>query len=97
MEKSMAAKQRAVVTVLGKDRTGIIYHVSKVLYEHGANIVDLSQTVLAEMFNMVMLVDLLDETTPFESLSTALTALGEDIGLQVRIQRMDIFDAMHKI
>lgn len=93
----MAAKQRAVVTVLGKDQTGIIYHVSRVLYEHGANIVDLSQTVLAEMFNMVMLVDLLDEAIPFDTLSGALAALGEEIGMQIRIQRMDIFDAMHKI
>lgn len=93
----MAKTERAVVTVLGKDQSGIIYHVSRVLYEHGVNIADLSQTVLDEMFNMVMIVELPGADFSFDALSEALSALGQEIGKQIRIQRMDIFNAMHRI
>ncbi|MDR1600328.1 MAG: ACT domain-containing protein [Oscillospiraceae bacterium] len=85
----------AVVTVLGRDRKGIIAKVSAALYEHGANILDLSQTVLDDMFNMVMLVDIGD--TDFNAVQTRLEALGRDIGQQIRIQRGEIFDAMHRV
>ncbi len=89
---------RAVVTVLGKDRTGIIYNVSKVLYEKNANIIDLSQTVLQEeIFSMVMLVDLDDITCDFAVLKDELDRLGTAIGLSIRIQQEDIFNAMHNI
>lgn len=89
--------QRAVVTVLGKDQTGIIYHVSRVLYEHRINIVDVSQSVVDDMFHMVMIVDFLPDSGSFPAVSDALMALEESIGKQVKIQRMEIFDAMHRI
>ena len=91
----MEKKNTAVVTVVGKDTIGIIARVSAVLAEHQANILDISQTVLSDMFNMIMLVDV--SCCDFGALEDGLTALGADIGLQIRIQRSEIFDAMHRI
>ncbi len=88
---------RAIVTVIGKDRTGIIAAVSAALADTGANILDISQTVLAEYFAMIMLVDLAKITTSFNELKTVLDQKGEEIGVQVRIQREEIFNAMHRI
>ena len=85
----MDKKNKAVVTVVGNDTIGIIARVSAALAAHNANILDISQTVLSGMFNMMMIVDV--------SLSAALSALGAELGLQVRIQRSEIFDAMHRI
>lgn len=88
---------RAIVTVIGKDRTGIIAAVSNALADTGANILDISQTVLAEYFAMMMLVDLSKISTSFNELKTVLDQKGEEIGVQVRIQREEIFNAMHRI
>ncbi len=89
---------RSVVTVLGKDKTGIIYNVSKVLYEKNANIEDLSQTVLQnQIFSMVMLVDIDNITCDFSELKEELDQLGTAIGMNIRIQQEDIFNAMHSI
>jgi ACT domain-containing protein len=88
---------RAIVTVIGKDRTGIIAAVSAALADTGANILDISQTVLAEYFAMIMLVDLAKLGVTFNELKALLDAKGEDIGVQVRIQREEIFNAMHRI
>lgn len=88
----------SVVTVLGKDKKGIIYNVSKILYECNANIIDLSQTVMQnEIFSMVMLVDTSDINCDFAELKDKLDRLGTVIGLSVRIQQEDIFNAMHNI
>lgn len=89
---------RAVVVVLGNDRPGIIYHVSKILYEKNANIVDIDQTVLQnEIFTMVMLVDLENINCDFAVLKEDLNNLGNSIGVSIRIQQEDIFNAMHSI
>lgn len=88
---------RAVVTVLGKDKTGIIYNVSKVLAERNANIDDLSQTVLQDIFSMVMIVDLDKINCDFTVLKEELEQCGQRIDLDVRIQREDIFNSMHSI
>lgn len=88
---------RAVVTVLGFDRKGIIAQVSRVLYENDVNILDISQTVLSELFNMVMLVDISAPGCSFEELSVQLNSLGERLGLQIRVQRNEIFEAMYQI
>ena len=89
--------KKAVVTVLGIDSKGIIARVSAILFENDANILDISQTVLADYFNMVLVADISSEICVFEKLSSELTALGEKMGLQIRIQRSEIFDAMHRI
>ena len=91
----MEKKNQAVVTVLGKDTTGIIAKVSGVLFEHGANILDISQTVLSGMFNMIMIVDF--TLSEFAAISAALSDLGAQLGLEIRIQRSESFDAMHRI
>ena len=91
----MEKKNTAVVTVVGNDTVGIIARVSAVLSQHEANILDISQTVLSGMFNMIMIVDI--SLSAFAQLSDSLTVLGNEMGLQIRIQRSEIFDAMHRI
>ena len=88
---------KAIVTVIGKDRVGIIALVSQLLAERGVNVLDISQTVLQDYFTMIMLVDASGCTVPFASLASELAAEGESRGLQIRIQREDIFNAMHRI
>lgn len=89
---------KAVVTVVGYDRTGIVYHISKVMYEAGVNILDLSQTIMQdEMFTMIVMVDLSGASCDFETLRRRLEAEGRSIGVEARIQNNEIFDAMHHI
>ena len=88
---------RAIVTVIGKDQVGIIASVCALLAEHNVNVLDISQTILQDYFTMIMLVDASACTEPFASLAGELAAEGEEHGLQIRIQREDIFNAMHKI
>ncbi len=88
---------RAIVTVIGKDQVGIIAKVCTLLSGSNINILDISQTILQESFTMVMLVDLAAASLPLAELSTLLAQTGTDMGLSIRIQREDIFDAMHKI
>ena len=91
----MEKKNTAVVTVVGNDTIGIIARVSAVLARHEANIQDISQTVLSGMFNMIMIVDI--SLSRFGDLKDDLDALAGELGLQIRIQRSEIFDAMHRI
>ena len=91
----MEKKNTAVVTVVGNDTIGIIARVSAALARHDANILDISQTVLSGMFNMMMIVDF--SLSRFEALSDELAQAGAQLGLEIRIQRSEIFDAMHRI
>ena len=88
---------KAIVTVIGKDQVGIIAGVCTRLAEHGVNVLDISQTVLQDYFTMIMLVDASQCTEPFANLAGKLAGEGESHGLQIRIQREDIFNAMHRI
>ncbi len=88
---------KAIVTVLGKDTVGIIAAVCALLSEHGVNVLDISQTILQEYFTMVMMVDVSACNTSFADLAAALEQAGEERGLSIRIQREDIFNAMHRI
>ena len=88
---------RAIVTVVGKDQVGIIAGVCNTLANEKINVLDISQTIMQGFFTMMMVVDLSQCTTSFEDLSHALQSFGEERGLSIRIQREDIFDAMHKI
>jgi ACT domain-containing protein len=88
---------RAIVTVIGKDRVGIIADVCAILAQNKVNILDISQTVMQEYFTMIMLVDMLKEGVPFDELSSILNDAGRELGLSIRIQREDIFNAMHRI
>lgn len=88
---------RGIITVIGKDRVGIIAAVSNILADANVNILDITQTTLQDIFTMMMLVDLTDPNITFDSLAKKLNDKGEEMGLSVRIQREDIFNAMHRI
>ena len=88
---------RAIVTVIGKDRVGIIASVTNLLSQYGVNVLDISQTVLQEYFTMIMLVDASQCAVPFAQLATLLKDAGEEMGMQIRAQREDVFNAMHRI
>ena len=88
---------RAIVSVIGKDQVGIIANVCSLLSSHQVNVLDISQTVLQEYFTMVMLVDLSACTASIGEMSDLLEQAGREQGLSIRIQRVDIFNAMHRI
>ena len=88
---------RAIVTVIGKDRVGIIAEVCALLARNNVNVLDISQTVLQEYFTMIMLVDTGACAASFTELRDALRQAGEAQALDIRIQREDIFNAMHRI
>jgi ACT domain-containing protein len=86
---------KAVITVIGKDKTGIIYKVSKILYEANINIEDISQTVMQDYFTMIMLVSG-SEKLHIEQIREKFSDLAGE-GLSIQIQKTEIFDVMHKI
>ena len=88
---------RAIVTVIGTDRVGIIAAVTNLLSRYDVNVLDISQTVLQEYFTMIMLVDAAACTVPFAELANLLKDEGEKMGMQIRAQREDVFNAMHRI
>ena len=88
---------KAIVTVVGKDQVGIIAGVCNTLADNRINVLDISQTIMEGYFTMMMVVDLAACKTPFDQLRTILKDYGEGRGLSIRIQREDIFDAMHKL
>jgi len=87
----------AIVTVIGEDKVGIIAAVCTLLATNNVNIMDITQTILQGSFTMVMAVDVGKAKVPLLDLSTQLSGLADEMGLSIRIQREDIFDAMHRI
>lgn len=88
---------RAVVTVTGKDKKGIIAKVSTFLSERGANIEDISQTILGEYFAMIMIVDVSSVQVELSALAKDCGELGKQIGMSIYLQHEDVFNAMHTI
>ena len=88
---------KAIVTVIGKDRVGIIAAVCALLSEKNVNVLDISQTILQDYFTMIMLVDASQANVPFAQLKEELAQAGQERNLDIRIQREDIFNAMHRI
>ena len=88
---------KAIITVLGKDQAGIIARISACLYRHNLNILDITQTILSGYFTMVMMVDLGAMDVSFGGMTDELKKLGDEIGLEIRMQRSEIFDAMHRL
>lgn len=88
---------KCVVSVLGKDRSGIVAAVATALAECGANIDDISQTILGEIFSMTMLVTLDLGVADFNAVQERLDAVGTELGVQVIIQREDVFRFMHEV
>ena len=88
---------KAVITVIGKDKTGIIFGVTSVLSENDVNIMDINQTIMQEFFTMIMLVDLKGMKVEFEELKKKLEKKAEEIKVTIRIQHEDIFNCMHEV
>lgn len=88
---------KAIITVVGKDAKGIIAKVCTYLAENDVNILDITQTIIDGFFNMMMIADITAVQKPFEALASDLSELGTHIGVQVKCQREDIFDKMHRI
>ena len=88
---------KAIVTVVGKDTVGILAKVSSACVEHNANIIDVTQSVMKDIFSMVMLIDISDLTDDFAALQQALFDLGDKIGMKIHVMHEDIFNSMHHI
>ncbi len=91
------AQNRAIITVLGSDRSGIVAAVTGVLSEHDANILDISQTILQGIFTMTMLVDLKDTDVSFKALQAELQDLSQKLAVQITLQREEVFRFMYRL
>jgi len=87
----------AILSVLGEDRVGIVAAVSAALAANGANIEDIRQTIITGIFSMTMLVTVDEEACAFDLVQAALAKVGDDLGLQITLQREDVFRAMHRV
>jgi len=87
----------AILSVLGEDRVGIVATVSRVLADSNANIEDIRQTIISGIFSMTMLVTVNEDETPFDEVQRRLAAAAEELGLQITLQREDVFRYMHRI
>lgn len=88
---------KAIITVIGQDKVGIIANVSAILAKHQINIIDITQTILQDYFSMMMLVDLTSTDISFAQLKKELDATGDQLGVSVVIQHEDVFKSMHRI
>ncbi len=88
---------KAIVTVVGRDQVGIIAAVCNRLAEFNVNVLDISQTVLQEYFTMMMVVEVSQCTVPLAQFCAAMEAAGKERSLSIRVQREDIFEAMHRV
>jgi ACT domain-containing protein len=88
---------KGIVTVLGKDSVGIIAKICSYMSDKNVNVLDIAQTIVDGYFNMMMVVDLSGSAAPLASMASELETLGRDIGVVVRFQHEDIFNAMHRI
>lgn len=94
MEKNV---DRTIITVVGKDTVGIIAKVCTYLSEQHINVLDISQTIVQDFFNMMMIVDLKESLKPFDQCAKELGQVGEEIGVTIKCQREEIFNKMHRI
>ena len=88
---------KTIITVVGKDTVGIIAKVCTYLADNGVNILDISQTIVQEYFNMMMIVDMRKAAKPFAEIVDELDKLGESIGVKIKCQHEEIFTKMHRI
>ncbi|MDZ4654696.1 MAG: ACT domain-containing protein [Coriobacteriia bacterium] len=88
---------KAILSVLGEDRVGIVAAVSTALAETGTNIEDIRQTILSSVFSMTMLVTVDEERTPLEGVQTRLAEVAQSLGMQITLQREDVFRFMHRV
>ena len=89
--------KKCIITVVGKDKVGIIAGVCQYLSDISVNILNISQTIVEGYFNMMMIVDMANATASFAEISDQLDALGEEIGVTIKCQKEEIFEMMHRI
>ncbi|MBQ8869246.1 MAG: ACT domain-containing protein [Oscillospiraceae bacterium] len=88
---------QAVISVVGRDKVGILKDVATKCADHNVNVIDVSQTVLQDMFTMIMLVDISNIDVKFGDFSAEMESYGSEIGMQIRAMHEDIFNSMHRI
>ena len=88
---------KIIITIVGRDRVGIVARTCNYLADHNMNILDITQTILQEYFNMMMIVDISSSETGFDDMARELKAVGEEIGVTIQCQREEIFTSMHRI
>ena len=88
---------RAVITVIGKDMVGILAKVSTSCAAHNLNVLEVTQSILQDMFAMIMMVDINGSDVPFTQFADELAAMGDEMGLSIRAMHEDIFNSMHRI
>ena len=88
---------KVVITVVGKDRLGILAKTCTYLADNGVNILDISQTIVQDYFNMMMIVDMSDSSKSFGEIGAEMAQLGMEMGLRIRCQKEEIFEKMHRI
>ena len=88
---------RAVITVIGKDMVGILARVSTQCALHKINVLEVTQSILQDMFAMIMMVEISDSDVPFTQFADELAAIGQEMNLSIHAMHEDIFNSMHKI
>lgn len=88
---------KTIITVVGKDTVGIIAKICTYLSNNHINVLDISQTIVSGFFNMMMIVDVTASDKPFDEVQKELSQIGEEIGVDVKCQRAEIFEMMHRI
>lgn len=96
-DSNMESSQKAVITVIGKDMVGILAKVTDICAKCGINVLEVTQSILQDMFVMVMLVDMKASSVDVAALSTQMDALGQELCLKIHVMHEDIFNSMHKI
>jgi ACT domain-containing protein len=91
------SSSRFVITVIGLDRVGIVAGISRVMAEHGVNIVDIRQTIMDDLFTMIMLAEVKGENFDLSAFQDAMSDIGKELGVQVIVQHEDVFRFMHRI
>lgn len=88
---------KAILTIIGIDRPGIIYSVTKILYEYNVNILDMSQTIMEDKFVAMLNIDMSQAEADFEEISKKFDSLSKETNLEIRLQNEKVFDIMHRI
>lgn len=88
---------KAILTIIGIDRPGIIYSVTKILYEYNVNILDMSQTIMEDKFVAMLNIDMSQAEADFDEISKKFDALSKETNLEIRLQNEKVFDIMHRI
>jgi ACT domain-containing protein len=93
----MKAKEQVVITVMGQDRTGIVAKVSQALFNANVNIIDISQTIMQDIFAMILMVDIAQANQNLTAIKESLTQVGQELGVNIVVQHEDVFRYMHRI